>query len=237
MWKEPDEKSLEAPRDIAKLIRKSIYWNTNGKLNGAPRLLIIQYVFSIFILWAVSSILATSLIRSTFSNSSVSNSISFVLAVGSFVLIYRFLYIWGWKSYKEAWYLFDDKDEILSVIQKSVEGWEIIDIPYEEINDIEYVEGSNGKALIHSGSFEFETNRVLDKRATSVTDLWENLARIDTIMKRWPIKMTCQECHRDFGHHIGTAICPFCKISLLDINAKGFDHTPMTQHKDDLDRI
>ncbi|OLS19043.1 MAG: hypothetical protein HeimC2_42900 [Candidatus Heimdallarchaeota archaeon LC_2] len=236
MWKEPEEKSLEAPKDMAKLIRKSIYWNTEGKLHGSPLLIVIQYLFIIFLIWSVSSILLISLIQSISSNSIISNAL-IILGLSSLILILRFFYIWGWKTYSEAWYLFDDKDEILTVIRKSSEGWETLEVPYEEINNIEYNEGPNGKAIIQSGRFEFETNRALDKRATSVTDIWGNLARIDTRMTNWPIEMVCQKCKRHFGHHIGTAICPFCKISLIDIRAKGLDLTPMTQHKDDLDRI
>ncbi|MFV2014024.1 MAG: hypothetical protein ACC656_01225, partial [Candidatus Heimdallarchaeota archaeon] len=75
-----------------------------------------------------------------------------------------------------------------------------------------------------------------EKRVSSVIEIWDKMARIDTRMKNWPIEMQCQQCQREFGHHIGTAICPFCKIALIDKKAKGrFD--PLTQHDDDLDRI
>jgi len=236
MWKEPDEKSLDAPLEMKKLIRKSIYWNSEGKLHKSPMITIVQYTIIVFLFTMIVSLLLASYIDSLITNDIISSIIEALFAVVIFGYSFWYFYQWGWKSYHEAWYHFDEKDEIFSVVRKSPSGWESIEIPYEEIYEIDYIEGHDGKAIIKSGPFEFETNRDSEKRASSVIEIWDKMARIDTLMKNWPVEMSCQQCKREFGHHIGTAICPFCKIALIDKKAKGrFD--PVTQHDDDLDII
>ncbi|MHA2033466.1 MAG: hypothetical protein ACW99A_06925 [Candidatus Kariarchaeaceae archaeon] len=236
MWKEPKEKSLDAPLDMKKMIRNSIYWNTEGKLHKSPKTTIIQSIIVIIVFALFLSFIIASAAESLVGNNTISNILSIVFSLTIFGIFFWYFYKWAWNSYSEAWYNFDDKDEIFTVIRKSSSGWEIIEIPYEEIDQIEYIEGQDGKAVIKSGPFEFETNRDSEKRSSSVVEIWNNLARTDSIMNNWPIKMTCQKCNRQFGHHIGTAICPFCEIALIDQKAKGrFD--PVAQHDDDLDRI
>lgn len=236
MWKEPDEKSMDAPLDMKKLMRKSIYWNSEGRLHNSPFLTVIQYSTIVLLLTLFVTLLGASYIDSFISNDTLSSILGIILAISIFGGSIWYFYKWGWNSYREAWYHFDEKDEIFSVIRNSSAGWESIEIPYEEVHEIDYIEGIDGKAIIKSGPFEFETNRDSEKRASSVIEIWDKIARIDTHMKNWPIEMACQECQRQFGHNIGTAICPFCKIALIDKKAKGrFD--PITQHDDDLDRI
>ncbi|MCE7735944.1 MAG: hypothetical protein GPJ54_13770 [Candidatus Heimdallarchaeota archaeon] len=236
MWKEPDEKSIDAPLDMKKLMRKSIYWNSEGKLYKSPFITIAQHVIVVFLFSLIVTLFGASYIDSLISNNLASTTVEIIFAIGIFGVSFWYFITWGWKSYREAWYHFDDKDEIFTVIKKSKAGWESIEIPYEDVYEIDYIEGIDGKAIIKSGPFEFETNRDSEKRATSVIDIWDKIARIDSQMKNWRIEMSCQQCQRQFGHNIGTAICPFCKIALIDKKAKGrFD--PATQHDDDLDRI
>ena len=154
-----------------------------------------------------------------------------------FLLVYSYIfYRWGFKNYKEAWYLFDQEDEIFTVIRNVADGWETIEIPYEEVDSIDWLNGGNGKAIIKSHNFEFETNRASEKRKSSITELWNALALIDTKMENWPVTLRCQNCTREFGHHIGTAQCPFCEIILEDTKSKG-RIDPKGTHPDDVDRI
>ncbi|MHA2091879.1 MAG: hypothetical protein ACW98K_13580 [Candidatus Kariarchaeaceae archaeon] len=236
MWKKPKLHSIEAPKDIKDILQKSIFWNSEGALAGSPQIIIFMYGLVLILFWgALYSILSLAL-SSFLSKSVLYFLILTTLLITALIIISYYFYQWGWMNYKEAWYYFDDTDEILTVVRLLKDQWEIIEIPYEEISEIYYTHGNNGKAIIRSMGFEFETNRAADKRESSVTDLWEKLARTDAKMNGWPIQLSCPNCHRSFGHHIGTAICPFCKIILLDDKVKG-RIDPVQTHPNDMDRV
>ncbi|MCH8908216.1 MAG: hypothetical protein IH840_14095 [Candidatus Heimdallarchaeota archaeon] len=239
MWREPsqaDLKQLNASIEIQDLIKHAIYWNKKGNLKDSSSAEILQttVIASFIIFMSIIGLFALlDIINFPTSLTLVLKVISVLLIIG--LSGWKF-YLWGWIYYYESWYKFDDKDEILTVIRHTEEGWETYDIPYEEINSIDYSGGSNGRGIIKAGKFKFETARSLDKRASSVTEMWDNLARTDNKMNNWPISLHCQNCHRIFGHHIGTAVCPFCNIILIDPKVKG-RIDPISLHEDDLDRI
>ncbi|MDH5402877.1 MAG: hypothetical protein OEY49_10335, partial [Candidatus Heimdallarchaeota archaeon] len=159
-----------------------------------------------------------------------------VLQYGLLIILIRLFYKWGFSNYREAWYYFDEKEEILIVIRLVNKNWEVIEIPYEEIDEIEWNNDDNGYAIIKSYGMEFETNRSKDKRASSVTDLWGELARTSAKMTHWPIILICSKCDRKFGHHIGTAVCPWDETMLIDPKVKG-GYEIKEAHPDDFDRI
>ncbi|MHA2251585.1 MAG: hypothetical protein ACXAD7_14570 [Candidatus Kariarchaeaceae archaeon] len=223
MWKEPKIHSLEAPTDIREKLRKSIYWNSEGMLSGSPMAMIIWYSTILIMIWLFFSLFIFYLAEQLGVKSWMILFIQVSFAIISLLVLTLQFYKWGWKSFQEAWYHFDKDNQIFSVIRKSRNSWEEIEVPYEDIDSIEYVDGDNGKAQINSMSFEFETNRAKDKRRSSK-------------MVNWPISLVCQKCKRKFGHHIGTALCPFCKIILVDPQVKG-RIDPLEQHPDDLDRM
>lgn len=236
VWKEPTEKDLAAPKDIALLIRESVYWNSEGHLDKAPPLSIFQYSFTVFVGDTLILILFYVLFQVIGFSGGLLSSLVAILAIAILSISGYLFYQWGWKTYREAWYHFNDKDELFTVLRRNGRTWESIEIPYEEIDSIDFEQGPNGKALIISGQFSFETSRTKEKRFSSITELWPNLARMDRPMKNWPINLFCSVCRRSFGHHIGTAICPWDNIALLDVDAKGrFD--PIEQNPEDLDRI
>ena len=142
----------------------------------------------VFLFSLIVSLLLASYLNSIISNNTASSIIGYIFGLSIFSIAFWYFYKWGWNSYRESWYQFDEKDEIFSIIRKSNTGWESIEIPYEEVHEIEYIEGKDGKAVIKSGPFEFETNRDSEKRASSLTELWDKMARIDTRMNNWPIE-------------------------------------------------
>ena len=81
-----------------------------------------------------------------------------------------------------------------------------------------------------------DTNRMNEERFSSVTEIWHKLALFDSKMINWPISLECESCERKFGHHIGTAQCPFDKIMLIDPNVKG-RIDPVEMHPDDENRV
>ncbi len=236
MWKEPKIHSLDAPTDIKEIISKSVYWNSKGALKGSPSLVIGTYSAIIFALWLFIASTIYFILEGLQINNWLKIATQGMTMLGILISMFYYFYKWGWNNYREAWYNFDKENEIFTVVRKTMTGWETIEIPYEEIDSIDYLDGANGKAIIKSINFEFETNRARDKRRSSVTDIWDDLARTSTKMTNWPINLVCQKCKRKYGHHIGTAQCPFCRLILVDPQVKG-RIDPQIQHPDDLDRI
>lgn len=237
MWREPELDKLIIPNEMKDLMRKSIYWNSMGHLVQSSLTLRLQYlslisVFGIFtsfiVYYAISSLL------SPIPWLGISLGILLSLMLFSFEMI--LFYKWGWKNYREAWYYFDHKDELFVAIRETKEGWQEFEIPFEEITEVTWFDGPNGFAIIKVGSYEFETARALVKNKSSVTELWNDLARIGAPMRKWPVELICSECKREFGHHIGTAVCPYDKTLLIEPDLKG-RIDPEEIHPDDLDRI
>lgn len=236
MWKEPKFHSIDAPSDIKELISKSVYWNSEGNLSGSPKMLIVGYILIVIIIESLLFYFLIIVSKSLPNYITIQQVIIIFIFIFTLTMSFYYFYQWGWKNYKEAWYFFDSQNEMFIVTRQLGKGWETIDVPYEEIDRIEYVDGRNGKAIIRSAGFRFETNRALDKRESSVTELWGNLAGTSANMINWPIKLICEKCNRIYGHHIGTALCPFCSIILIDPKIKG-RIDPISLHPDDLDRI
>lgn len=236
MWKEPDYLHLDAPQEIVDTIRSSIFWNSEGYLRGAPFISKFQY-FLVFTSILFFPCLIIFIIFELMITNTIVNIIGQILIYIVIVSVYFYFIKWGFYDYKEAWYNFDEKEEILIIIRKKSNRWETIELPYEEIDEINWSgDSQNGFAIIKSLNMKFYTNRSLDKRKSSVTEIWSKLARIDTDMKNWPIYLTCDTCKRVFGHHIGTAQCPFDDILLIDKNVKG-RIDPEEIHPEDLDRL
>ncbi len=153
----------------------------------------------------------------------------FILGLGIFTY-------WGWFRKFSAWYLFDKENEILFVLLKKTPPV-LLEIPYEEIMEIRWSGGQNGYAIIETPVGKFPTLRANEKKEGSVTELWVNIAGIEAPYSDWPITLWCPSCQRNFGHHIGTAVCPFDpEISLLDLETKG-RHDPEGLSQEDFDRV
>ncbi|RMG21547.1 MAG: hypothetical protein D6732_27130 [Methanobacteriota archaeon] len=146
-----------------------------------------------------------------------------------------FLY-WGWYRTFNGWILFDKDNEILFVlVDKKFPT--LLEIPYEEIIGIQWVGGKNGYAKIETPVGSFPTERASEKKEGSVTELWEDLASIGAPFEDWPITLWCPSCNRSFGHHLGTAVCPFDpETALIDLETKG-RHDPQGISPEDLDRV
>lgn len=235
MWRAPKLHGLEAPTEFKKLIKKSIYFNRKGKLQGASTATIVQYSISLFIAWVSLSgivIITTGLIFNSPPTAVANVLISLALLT---TLLVWFVY-WGWYDYQEAWYHFDDHNEIFSVTKRTKGNWETFEIPYDAVHEVEWSGGEFGYATIHASKFSFDTTRTGSERYASVTELWPHLARFDTNMINWPIILKCTECKREFGHHIGTAQCPFDNVILIDPEVKG-RIDPEEMHPDDKSRV
>ena len=235
MWRIPNLNDLDVDKETKKLMAKSIYFSRKGVLRDAGNITQIQYSLALIGIWIISSAIVYLSLSFGFGFESF-NFITFipiiVLIGGSLVYFIK----WGWYKYEESWYFFDIKNKIFFVTKKVKSNWEIFEIPFETIHVIEWSGEKNGYASIGAGRFTFDTNRMNDKRFSSVTELWENLALIDTKMINWPINLECESCNRKFGHHIGTAMCPFDNIILIDPNIKG-RIDPIEMHPDDENRV
>lgn len=235
VWKERTPKEIGVTGEYAELMKKAIYYNSDGELSDSSLQYRIQYITVTTLIWIILIFIIRSFFL-LFWSVTVVNIIILILAVVSYPTFLFLLYLWGWKNYKEAWYYFDNKDEIFFVVQEGKNGWDIIEIPYEEIQKIEYVDGPNGKAVLYAANFQFATNRANDKRASSLTELWPELSKIGAKMISWPYTLYCPVCHRKFGNHTGTAICPMDEVILIDPEVKG-RMDPEKIHSDDFDRL
>ncbi len=147
-----------------------------------------------------------------------------------------FYYYWGWKKTFEAWYYFDHENEIMFALIKSKSPI-LLEIPYEEIETIDWSGGSNGFAIIRTPIVSLKTERAKNKREGSITEMWSEIAKTRAPFQDWPYTLLCVSCNEEFGHHIGTAVCPFEEnIALIDPNAKG-RHDPESISHEDLDRV
>lgn len=235
MWRQPRFEDLDAPEEMKATILDATYFNEKGNLRGADPWETVQYsIVTVVIAGFVFAIIWFMLGRVTFI--AELTLLRFLVVIIAIVPIIYYFYFWGWLKYEEAWYLFDSENEILFVIRKPDDSWEMIEIPYEQVETIEWVGGSNGRAIINAAGFRLKTNRSREKRFSSVTELWSDLAKIDTSMITWPIELHCSNCDRRYGHHIGTAQCPFDNTLLEDPTTKG-RIDPVARHPDDLDRI
>ncbi len=237
MWREPDLDKLIIPKEMKVMMRKSVYWNSTGHLVNSSMILKIQYSFLITIFGIFTSFIVYYASISIFSSIpwlgiSLGAFLAFTLLSFEFIMFYK----WGWKKIRESWYHFNHKDELFVAIKQTKEGWQEFEIPYEEILEVTWFDGPNGMAIIKVGSYEFETNRALVKNKSSVTEMWNDLAKTGVPMRNWPIELICSKCKQEFGHHIGTAVCPYDKTLLIEPNLKG-RIDPDEIHPDDLDRI
>lgn len=236
VWKEPEPHEIQVHPETLAIIKKSIYYNSEGVLSNSSFLLKFEYAIGASLVWFILTSIIYFLLSLMLSNT-ILNITAILFSIFSIVVLTYVYYKFGFKYYREAWYLFDEKDEILTVVrQNKTKEWEIIELPYEDIHEIEWYDGPNGKAIVKAAGFEFATNRAKDKRASSVTELWQNLAKINTRMRSWPYNLECPQCGKVFGNHTGTAICPFDDFILLDPKVKG-RIDPIRQHPEDLDRV
>jgi len=233
MWRQPRLHELDAPPEFVEQINESIYFNRKGSLTGADRYTILQYLLAILLSWIfVLALLA--LLSSLFFQ--FSPLILIILAATSLLVSLSLFIYWGWIKYEEAWYHFDRTDRILTVFKRNNGNWEAIEIPYEQIEEVSWSGGTNGYAIISAAGFDIPTNRADHERFSSVTELWSDLASFDQPMTNWPILLVCPVCDRQFGHHIGTATCPFDEVLLVDPSIKGrIDPTDL--HPDDYRRL
>ena len=121
------------------------------------------------------------------------------------------MYRWGWKNEEENWYYFDSNEEILSVVTGDEE---VIYVPYEEMDEIEYIDGK-AKINLHGMGFSFDRVGTNSEAATDV--LWNDLARTDTPMNNWPYDLKCGMCERVFGHYREHGSCPFDNNTLKKV--------------------
>jgi hypothetical protein len=237
MWRKPELDKLIIPQEMKDLMKRSIYWNSTGHLVSASMVLKFQYSFLIGVFGIFTSFIAYYAISSLLSFIPwLGISLGIIIALILFSLQIFFFYRWGWRNFREAWYYFNHKDELFVAIKETKEGWQEFEIPFEEISEVSWFDGPNGLAIIKVGNYEFETSRALVKNKSSVTELWDDLARIGAPMREWPIELICSKCKREFGHHIGTAVCPYDRTLLIEPNLKG-RIDPEEIHPDDLDRI
>ena len=235
MWREPKLNDLDVDNETKNLIAKSIYFNRKGVLREADRVTQIQYSIALLGMWIISSAIMYVLLSFIFGFQNL-NFFTFMII---FILISLslFWYLnWGWFRYEEAWYYFDKKNKIFFVTKQKKDDWESFEIPFDTVHMVEWSGGKNGYASIRAGRFTFDTNRMNEERFSSVTEMWDLLALFDTKMINWPISLECESCERKFGHHIGTAQCPFDKIMLIDPNVKG-RIDPIEMHPDDENRV
>ncbi len=231
VWKEPKISEIKAPSHLIPKIRAAIYYNSPGRMVGADRSIITQYAVAVLVsVFMVVSILII-LLPIPFNSGSVILASLFGSGI-SLILFYR----WGWHNYEEAWYHVDKENNLLSVIKKTKGSWEEIEIPFEMVSKVEWSGGKNGYATIHAGGIEVRTTRASTDRFASVTEMWSLLAEFDTLMSGWPLTLECSTCNRKFGHHLGTAQCPFDEVILTDTNAKG-RIDPEEMHPDDYTRV
>ncbi|MCY3414998.1 MAG: hypothetical protein INQ03_25330 [Candidatus Heimdallarchaeota archaeon] len=235
VWKQPEISELDVNKEIKDLMNKGVYYNSEGNLADASLLLKLEYIFFSILTW-IGLVAVIRFLLSLLSNGADLSLLIIVIASILFICIFVWLYIWGWRRYEQAWYHFDHLDELLTVIKDGKHGFEVFEIPYEDVHEIEWYDGPNGKAIIKAASFEFSTNRYLDKRLSSVTEMWDDLARINSKMVSWPIQLLCPKCYREFGSHTGTGICPFDEVILIDPKVKG-RIDPEEIHPDDFDRL
>ncbi len=146
-------------------------------------------------------------------------------------------YYWGWKQKYEVWIWLDHENEILNVLSLDKPP-SLFEIPFEEIQSIGWSGGKNGYAIIRTSAMDIRTNRSNEKNEGSVTEMWQSLAKIGAPFdEEWPIILVCPECGETFGHHIGTATCPYDEnVSLYDVNSKG-RMDPVEMAEEDLDRL
>ncbi len=239
MWRQPKIHTIKAPPDCMKIIENGIYWNQKGNFEGSTLRYKLNYIFSYIIIWLLFVIPTLYFVIKL--NSVIFLYIMVFVYIATLISIAIWIYYWGWLEYREIWYLFNDKEQIFYATFEGKNGWELFEIPYEDIHEIEWIDGPNGKAFIHFSNMKFETNRALDKRRSSVTELWPTLARISgidkhNIMTNWPIYLECPNCNRVYGHHIGTAQCPFDDYILIEPGVKG-RIDPEDIHPEDLDRV
>ncbi len=237
VWKEKTTKEMRVAPEYAELIKKSIYYNSEGELADASMRYRLEYIIIYSTMWLFVILIMNSLINLSKLSNATKNTTIIIIAIISYTVMMYYLYRWGWKNYSEAWYSFDHDDEIFTVVRKEKGQWEILEVPYEEIHEISYSDGPNGKAIIKAAEFEFHTNRANDKRDSSITEMWADLSHINTKMSSWPYYLECPVCKRRFGNHTGTATCPDDKdVILLDTEVKG-RIDPESMNKQDLDRV
>lgn len=235
MWRAPKLQDVEAPSEFKELMNKSVFYNRKGELNNAGRYEVFQYTIAMVFLWLFSTV-GLLVIFSLISPVLMSTIVRVIVSIVLFIAISAYFYWWGWLKYNQAWYHFNDDDMLFTIIQKQNDNWEMIEVPYEQVDQIEWSGGDNGFAIIHAAGLTFRTTRADSDRFASVTELWGQLAKFDTYMKNWPITLVCPVCDREFGHHIGTAMCPFDEVILIDPNTKGrIDRENL--HPDDYYRV
>ena len=231
VWKEPNISEIDAPSHLIKKIRTAIFYNSQGKMDGADRGIITQYV--------VSTVVMTWMLLATFIlllPIEFNTTLFFVIAIFGSVISLTAFYFWGWRNYSQAWYHIDTENKLFTVIEKKKKGWQEIEVPFEQVDRVDWSGGENGYAIIHAAGLEIPTSRTKSNRFASVTEMWPLLASFDTFMKGWPITLECSTCKRKFGHHIGTAQCPFDEMILNDPSTKG-RIDPEELHPDDTTRV
>ena len=235
-WKEPDIYTLKASSRVKDILRKSYYFGEIGSLreaNWGERATVLAnyllpYALFVFIgtfysfFWGMNS-----LVRILF----------FILLSIVFVYsIYRYYYD-GFKKFKEYWIKFDENEEVITYVTREGERWEVTDIPYESVEEVRYSGTTNGRIILKAPHTEIKSYRVNKKNPFSVTEIWDRFAKIDAPMNDWPFELRCMKCNRIFGHHQGTALCPFDENEILiDDSIKG-RIDPESVDMEDLKRV
>lgn len=228
MFKEPDYKSINAPRHILQKIEKGSYLYQKGNLRFASpdevalefaKYFIPLFVAALFVVYYLPPAIAT------------------VLAITLFIIYILIFYYFGWIKEFVAWYIFDPFNQLLSVITREKQQWVDIDIPYEDIQEISWVGTKNGKAIIIAPPFKLPTYRMSIKQQLNVTEIWEELARTHAPMTNWKFILQCPIDGSTFGHHLGTALCPDHPNSILLPVDYVSEINSTELHPQDLDRI
>ncbi len=235
-WKEPDLYSLKANSRIKEILHDSYYFGEFGEIRDAPLseqiLVLANYLLPYAFLYFVGSVFA-----SFYGIDQPWRFLYFLVLAGILVYSLYMFYYNGFKKFNEYWIKFDDKEELLSIVTREGDQWEVVDIPYEEVEDIRYSGGTNGRIILVAPHVEIKTYRISKKNPLSTTEIWDRFAKIGAPMSDWPYTLRCPSCERTFGHFQGTALCPFDeKVILVDDSIKG-RIDPESATRSDLERV
>lgn len=224
------------PPQFEDIRKKGIFISIEGNLRDAGIGETFRILILTLILVPISLSIVVNFVFFLLFSKSMPNWLNLVLYVMTFVIMALIVYYWGWKKKFEAWYYFDHGNEIFYALING-KNPTLMEIPYEEIEEIRWVGGNNGYAKIITSITSLPTERAMKKREGSSTELWSTLALIGAPFTEWPIKLWCPSCNRVYGHNIGTATCPFePEIALIDPDVKG-RHDPEGIAEEDLDRL
>jgi hypothetical protein len=236
-YKEPNIYTLKAPYDIKEELSEAYYYYSKGEYTNASiseklfhftvylTPFYLSFILTLFVYYFITShwLIVQSGILIT----------SILLLYGS----YKFLDN-GWFKVIEYWVKINQSEKLVTLIDRLSDNWNFYEIPFEQIDSIRWHGAPvNGRIEIIIGQLRIFTYPVGHHSDFSPTELWEYLASTEAEMVNWPIKLFCQKCHRIYGHHIGTATCPFDpNIILIEPNIKG-RIDPEYFHSDDITRV